>query len=706
MNSSLVRGMCLMAAAIFLLTAMDMLAKILVESDVHTVTILAIRSVVITTLLLAALSYQKRLSTLRTQRLGAHIARGMVGLTAVGGFFTALAYLPLADAQVVFFTGTLFIAIASVVVLKERFGVHRWLAVAAGYIGVAIAANPSLDGMSIGYLFALLGSLSYAALFITEIEGLPMQDNQFDYIIIGAGSAGCVLANRLSENPQRRVLLLEAGNKDHNPSIHVPAGIADLLGNASVDWCFKTTAQPALNNRQIDIPRGKTLGGSSSINAMVYIRGQREDYDQWRDLGNPGWGYEDVLPYFIKSENNSGKQLDKNFHGHGGPLSVSDRRYTNPLSDAFVSAAEQAGLSRNNDFNGETQQGVGRYQVTHVAGRRCSAAVAYLKPARRRSNLTIVTNAHASKVLLEGTRATGVEYLRNGKTHTAHAKKEVILSAGAIASPQLLMLSGIGEAEQLAAHGIQCEHVLAGVGKNLYDHLNISVLAFSKQDNTLESYQRGLQKGLAAIRYLATRNGPANSNAAESGGFYATALSDGRADIQFHFLPIMVYPPGCADTGRHGVTLHACHLRPTDVGEIRLADANPLSAPLIDNQFLQREGNLAVMREGLKIARKILSSQALADHLAEEYCPGSSVQSDEQLDAYIRAHAETEFHPVGTCKMGQDDLAVVDAECRVHGLQNLRVVDASIMPTLISGNTNAPCMMIGEKASDLILAAH
>ncbi len=525
----------------------------------------------------------------------------------------------------------------------------------------------------------------------------------FDFIVIGAGSSGCVLANRLSANADARILLLEAGGPDKNPFIHMPAGINRVKDNPKTDWCYKTAPQPALTGRRIPVPRGKVLGGSSTINAMVYIRGQREDYDGWRDLGNEGWGYDDVLPYFIKSENNEGSELDEGFHGKGGPLNVMDRVFTHPLSDIFVESAMAAGLPANPDFNGHRQEGAGRYQVTQKDAKRCSAAVAYLHPVMDRPNLVVKTGAHVLQLLAAGDRIGGVRYSHGGHVNEAGASGAVILSAGAIASPQILMLSGIGPANELAALGIEVVVDLPGVGKNLQDHLNLSVLARTKDPISMAGVGQGLKAIRALAQYLWNRTGPGTTNGAESGAFYCSPLSHGRPDIQLHFIPLML-GAGMQDVGIHGVTVHACNLQPTDVGEVRLASANPMDAPIIDNRFLETDGNLQVMREGLAVSREILASRPMAGLLSEEYLPASGVSGQAALDDFIRANAETEYHPVGTCKMGTDSLAVVDAKLRVHGFQNLYVVDASIMPRLISGNTNAPCMMIAEKAADMILS--
>lgn len=524
----------------------------------------------------------------------------------------------------------------------------------------------------------------------------------FDFIIIGAGSSGCVLANRLSADSNAKVLLLEAGGRDKNMFIHMPAGIARVKDNPKTDWIYETLPQPSLDDRKIPIPRGKVLGGSSAINAMVYIRGQREDYDGWRDLGNEGWGYDDVLPYFIKSENNTGTNIDAGFHGTQGPLGVMDRVHNHPLSDAFVEAAVTAGLPQNNDFNGKTQEGFGRFQVTQKDSKRSSASVAYLHPVMERPNLEIETKAHVLKLNIVGDRVTGVDYVQNGTVKTANATGEVILSAGAIGSPQIMMLSGLGPAAELAKHGIAVNADIAGVGKNLYDHLNLSILAKTKDPISMAGIGGGISAVSALVQYLWNRTGPGTTNGAESGGFVASHLSSGRPDIQMHFVPLML-GAGMLDTNIHGVTVHACNLRPTDVGELRLASDNPMDAPIIDNKFLETDGNIQVMREGIKIAREILAQKPMADLLSVEHMPGAGKVSDADLNAFVRATAETEYHPVGTCKMGSDSMAVVDGALRVRGMQNLRIVDASIMPTILSGNTNAPCSMIAEKAADLIL---
>jgi choline dehydrogenase len=524
----------------------------------------------------------------------------------------------------------------------------------------------------------------------------------YDYVIVGAGSSGSVLANRLSADPTLKVLLLEAGGSDKSLFIRMPAGIA-RLGTPKFNWLYETAPQAALNGRRLYWPRGKTLGGSSSINAMVYIRGQAQDYDHWRQLGNVGWSYTDVLPYFRRAERN--ERLHDQWHGSDGPLSVSDRRYTNPLSHAFVEAAQQAGMPHNPDFNGAAQFGCGLYQVTQKRGERWSAAAAYLHPVTDRTNLTIVTGAHATRLIVENHRAIGVDYAQDGRRQTAYAEREILVSGGAINSPQLLLLSGIGPTDELRGAGIAVIHDLPGVGKNLQDHLNVNVLATARAPITLDGKDKGLAALGVALKFALFKRGPGVSNVAEAGGFVSSRDDPETPDIQFHFIPALVVDHARIKLDGHGVTLHACCLRPESRGEIKLASADPLAPPMIDPNYLASTEDLRMLIAGLKRGRDILGAKAFAPYLDGERLPGSAVQSDADIAAFCRATAETEYHPVGTCKMGNDPLSVVDERLRVHGLDGLRVIDASIMPTLISGNTNAPCIMIAEKAAAMILEA-
>ena len=530
----------------------------------------------------------------------------------------------------------------------------------------------------------------------------------FDTIIIGAGSAGCVLANRLSADPKRKVLLLEAGPRDWHPFIHMPAGLAKLVGKKGVNWDYDTAPEAQLDGRTLWWPRGKVLGGSSSINAMCYIRGVPRDYDDWAKQGADGWDWESVLPYFKRSEGNSrvlrqaqDEREFKSLHGSDGPLSVSDLRYTNPLSQAFIEAGVQAGMARNPDFNGPAQAGVGFYQVTQRDGARCSAAVAYLDPAKPRTNLTVHTGALASRVTFERGRATGVTYSMRGQAFH-QAASEVIVCGGAINSPQLLMLSGIGPAGELRRLGIDVVADLPGVGANLQDHLDICTLRHCPPG---VSYDRINEPKMAFDYYLRGHRGAGSSNIAEAGGFWRSPLAtDERCDVQFHFVPAML-----DDHGRHrlkgdGFTLHACFLRPHSRGRIALASNRAGDKARIEANYLgDPEGfDLRMMVECAKISRELFAQPAFDEYRGAPIFPARDDLSDAELVEFIRAKAETVYHPVGTCRMGKDDGAVVDPQLKVRGVEGLRVVDASVMPTLIGGNTNAPTIMIAERAAELI----
>jgi choline dehydrogenase-like flavoprotein len=523
----------------------------------------------------------------------------------------------------------------------------------------------------------------------------------YDYIIVGGGTAGCVLANRLSEDPDVTVLLLEAGSRDIHPMIHVPGGVGMLFG-PRVNWRFHTVPQPQLDNRRIWYPQGKTLGGSSSINAMIYIRGQREDYDGWASAGNKGWAYDDVLPYFKKSEDNN--RLVDDYHGQDGPQAVSDQTAPHILSKSFIRAAVAWGLPYNNDFNGASMAGAGLYQVTFRAGTRRSQATSFLRPARRRLNLTVKTGARVLRVVVEHDRAIGVEVAGPARTlRTIRADREVILSSGAINSPRLLLLSGIGPADELTALGIRPVHKLSGVGKHLMDHLNTNVHAELKEPisyDGLDRFPRLLGPGL---QWLFLRTGPAASVIVEGGGFF-TSPGQSRPDMQIHIAPAMVVRGGQTRLPGHGFTVNSTFLRPQSVGSVRLASADPAAAPIIDPRYLSAEPDREMALRQVRTIREVLAQPEIARFIKSERLPGPAAQTDEEIMAYVRQYASCDYHPVGTCKMGVDGEAVVDPELRVHGLERLRVIDSSIMPRLVSGNTMAPTMMIAEKGAEMVKA--
>ncbi|WP_119718851.1 GMC family oxidoreductase [Cognatilysobacter tabacisoli] len=522
----------------------------------------------------------------------------------------------------------------------------------------------------------------------------------YDYIIIGAGSAGCVLANRLSEDPAVRVLLLEAGPRDWHPFIHMPAGLAKLVGKKGVNWDYDTAPEPHLDGRTLWWPRGRVLGGSSSINAMCYIRGVAGDYDDWAAQGASGWDWRSVLPYFKRAEHND-RGADA-LHGDEGPLYVSDLRHTNPLSHAFIEAGAQAGFPRNRDFNGPQQEGFGLYQVTQKEGARCSSAVAYLHPVRERPNLKVVTGALVNRITVERGRANGVTYTAGGKAFHQPASREVLLSGGAINSPQLLMLSGIGPARELQRLGIPVVHDAPQVGANLQDHLDICTLFHSTQRVT---YDRVSDLKIAFDYYLRGHSGAGSSNIAEAGAFVRSPLApDARPDIQLHFVPAMLDDHGRRRLPGDGYTLHACFLRPRSRGRVSLASARASDKARIQANYLGDAGgfDLRMMVECAKLSRELLAQRAFDAYRGAPIFPARTDLSDAELVEFIRAKAETVYHPVGTCRMGSDDDAVVDPQLRVRGVDGLRVVDASVMPTLPGGNTNAPTIMIAERAADLI----
>jgi len=526
---------------------------------------------------------------------------------------------------------------------------------------------------------------------------------EFDYVIVGAGSAGCVLANRLSASGRHRVLLLEAGPKDRYPWIHIPIGYAKTMFHPVYNWRYYTEPDPGMNGRSIYWPRGRTLGGSSAINGLIYVRGQPEDYEHWVALGNAGWSWQEVLPYFIRAERNQrGKDA---FHGDSGPQGVSDIGTPNTLARAFIDACGEAGYPKNNDFNGESQEGAGPYQLITWNGRRCSSATGYLKEARSRHNLFIETEAHACRVEFKNGRARAVIFRQHGKDKKAIAHREVILSAGALQSPQLLQLSGIGDSALLEGLGIQPVVDQPAVGQNLQDHLQIRVIHRCNQPLTTNDDLRSLPRKLAmGMKYVFKRSGPMAVGINEAGAFVRTSGDVDRPDIQFHFAALSADLPGAPLHEFPGFTSSVCQLRPTSRGHLAIDSPDPMARPKIHPGYLSTAHDQQTVVAALRVTRHIADQPALKKFIVDEYKPGAKAQSDEELLEFARDNGVTIFHPAGTCKMGVGSDAVVDPTLKVRGVHGLRVVDCSIMPTLVSGNTHAPVVMIAEKASDLILA--
>lgn len=530
---------------------------------------------------------------------------------------------------------------------------------------------------------------------------MQIESAAFDYIVVGAGSAGCVVAARLSEQPDVSVLLVEAGGKDDSFWLKIPVGYGRTIVDPAVNWKYMTEPNPALGGRQIYWPRGKTLGGSSSINGLIYIRGQAADYDHWRQLGNRGWGYEDVLPYFRKSEDQE-NGADA-FHGVGGPLSITNIRERNPLCEALIASAGRNGIPHNPDFNGASQEGVGYYQGTIRNGRRCSASYAYLRPARGRPNLTVVTDSLAEKIVFENGRAVGVDLRTGGRTVRMTCRRELVLSGGSVNSPHLLLLSGVGPAAQLRDLGIPVEADLPGVGENLQDHYGGQITWRCTRPITMNDVMLSKRRQLAAgLRWLLLRNGPLSVPAGQAGLFTRILPSSATPDVQFLF---QTFSGGYYEDGLFkfsGFANFICPVRPRSRGRITLASADPSEPPRLAPNYFADPVDRHILVEALKLARKIAQTPPLADFVASEHLPGADIRSDDEIESYFRENGGCVSHQVGTCKMGNDTMAVVDDQLRVRGVDGLRVADASIMPTLISGNTNATTIMIGEKAADLI----
>ncbi|RNL65553.1 GMC family oxidoreductase [Zhongshania marina] len=525
----------------------------------------------------------------------------------------------------------------------------------------------------------------------------------YDYIVVGGGSAGCVVASRLSEDPNVRVCLIEAGGNNRTRFMKEPltSVLLNVPRKGKANWGFDTVAQPGLNGRVNYQPRGKGLGGSSAINGTLYVRGNANDYDEWAAMGNEGWSYKDVLPYFKKSEDNVNGANE--YHGVGGPLRVSDRGYEHHSHQLFIDAAAELGLGKTDDFNGKTQEGAGWYQLTQRDNMRCSSSYAFIEPNRKRKNLNILIKSQATRIVFDGNTAVAVEIIRKGKTEVVRAKKEIILSAGAYQSPQLLMLSGVGAADELHQHAIPLVQDLPRVGKNLKEHVDFG-LVYKTDDTSFwgESNRKLIPAIKTALEYLFHRKGKIASVLYEAGGFFKTEPHLNLPDVQMHYMPAAGVDHGREMLGGHGLCLHVCVLRPKSTGVIGLNDSDPLSAPCIDLKLLEAEEDVQTLLRGIKLAQKILDQSHFKAFQLRDYFFKPEMSDDEMIDV-IRSHANTVYHPVGTCKMGSDKDAVVDSQLRVHGINNLRVADASIMPTIVGGNTNAAAIMIGEKCADLIL---
>ncbi len=531
-----------------------------------------------------------------------------------------------------------------------------------------------------------------------------MADTEYDYIIVGAGSSGCVLANRLSADGRHKVLLLEAGPKDNYLWIHIPIGYGKTMFHKAYNWGFYTDPEANMKDRKIYWPRGRGLGGSSSINGLIFIRGQQEDYDQWAQLGNAGWDWKNVLPYFIRSEHNS--RGASAAHGGDGPLWSSDIQEKSELMEAIIRGAEELGVPRTDDFNSGNQEGVGYFQLFTRNGWRNSSAVAYLRPARNRANLRVETDAQATGLILKGRKAVGVRYRQNGEMKKARAAREVILSAGSLQSPQLLQLSGIGPGPLMRRHGIEVVHDLPGVGRNLQDHLQFRLMfKVSRPITTNDDLRTWTSQARVGLKWLLSGKGPLGIGINQGGLFTRVLPGSKTPDIQFHFGTLSADQAGGKPHPWSGCTFSVCQLRPESRGTVEIKSADPMQPPSMRPNYLSTETDRLCAIESIKYARRLAATDALKPYLASEYKPGAGIQSDAEILEFARENGATIFHPAGTCKMGSDAMAVTDSQLRVHGVDGLRVVDCSIMPTLVSGNTHAPAVMIAEKASDMILAA-
>ncbi len=529
-----------------------------------------------------------------------------------------------------------------------------------------------------------------------------LSKHQYDFIIIGAGSAGCVLANRLSADNSNKVLLLEAGGKDTSPWIHIPVGYFKTMHNPATDWCYVTEPDPGIANRQLQWPRGKVLGGSSSLNGLLYVRGQKQDYDRWAELGNKGWSYEQVLPYFKKSEDQ--EHGESEYHGVGGPLKVSDLRLRRKIAEQFIEAATQVGIPRNADYNGEEQEGVAYFQQTAHRGIRWSTAKGFLKPALNRENLQVITRAQVTRLDFDNRKAVSVEYLEDGQVKKARCSREIILAAGAIGSPQILQCSGIGNGDLLQSLEIPVVNHLPGVGESLQDHLQVRLVHKTNQPTLNDEVNNPLKKFWIGLQYMLNRSGPMTLAASQVCIFTRSNPDVSRPDIQFHMQPLSADKPGDGPHKFSAFTSSVCQLRPQSRGYVKIKSPDATVYPEIQPNYLSTELDRATAVNGVKVARKIASAPALKDYIIDEFVPGKEYQSDEELLEAVKRYSQTIYHPTSTCKMGNDEKSVVDANLKVLGIEGLRVVDASIMPEIVSGNTNAPTIMIAEKASDMILA--